>query len=191
MANKYLKRRFNLREIILMIILLAVLFIGLYLWLVYYPLRDRSDEVQREAEELQLQIDIERAREARYDAWKKELEEIAKVDPSEQTFMPKYSNDHELELTGKFIDIFAGIAGGMNGSNVQSSDGVYKRNVSFTFTVTNENKGTFATPYLKVKDVLHKLTHTGWRCQMTNLSFGDTKADSMTVSCNIVFYEVA
>ena len=44
MANKYLKRRFTLREKILLVVLLVVLLVGLYFGLVFYPIQSRSSK---------------------------------------------------------------------------------------------------------------------------------------------------
>ena len=80
MANsKYLKRRFSLREIIFMIILVAVLFFGLYFWLVYYPIQDRIAEFNAKKDELQLAIDVDKAREYFSIAAANGHEEAAKI----------------------------------------------------------------------------------------------------------------
>lgn len=184
MANsKYLKRRFSLREIIFMIILVAVLFFGLYFWLVYYPIQDRIAEFNAKKDELQLAIDVDKARETQYDKMKAELDEIMKEEAP--TRMPKFDNINNL--TDKFAEIFAdkNANEGINYNAPSLKDGIYERTLQFTFK---------ATGYEDAKGILLQLLGTGYRCLMSNLSFqpdGNLNDGSVSVSTTITFYEVS
>ena len=51
--NNIMRHKFTLREIILMIILAVVLFIGLYFLLVFYPVNNRIDEINRDLQRVE------------------------------------------------------------------------------------------------------------------------------------------
>lgn len=195
MANKYLKRKFTMREIILMIVLLGVLFLGMYFWLVYYPVRDRLAEVEAEQEELQLQIDVASARETIYDHMTKELETIMQLPEEKRTKMPAYNNIKELVAC--FGDIFTGMEPSIRYSTPTLEDGVYSRSISFSFKIAGVDRENFASDYLKAKDVLYKLSHTEYRSLMTDVTIspdpqtGDIENNSLSISCTVIFYELA
>lgn len=196
MANSRLKRRFTWREIILMIVLVVVLFFGLYFWLVYYPVRDRLAEVEAERQEVLYRKDIATAREAIYDRMQKELEEIMQIPEAERTYMPEYNdNKQQAVLQGKFFEIFTDIRPTITYSTPTERDGVYSRSITFVFEISGVDSQHFDSDYFKVKDVLYKLTHTGFRCQMNALRIspkgGDVADDALTVNCTVVFYEIA
>ncbi len=202
MANKYLNRRFTVREIVLLVVLLVVIIIGLYFGLVYYPIRQRTQELDAEREQLQEDLADAQIERNRYDDMQKELEEINKSEGL-STEMPQYNNNAQQEtLSAHFSAIFAGLD--ENAVNIvfsqpqlTSDKKVYTRSVRLSFSVTSETKGDSATVYEKTRSVLHALLHTGFRCQMTSLNIGpqgrgdDLLNADVSVSTTIVFYERA
>lgn len=184
MENK--NRNFTVRELTLSFVLIAIVFLGLYFGLVYYPLSARSAEVNAQLEEASVQLNVEKVKKAEYDMMREEIERI-KAD-GDTTVMPPYNNNAQQEaLQAKFSTILAGMAGNVGyGGEPRLEDGVRIRNVSISFT---------ATSYEQAKKTLHSLLTTGFRCSLTTLSLscpdGEiTSANSVTVRCNIAFYEL-
>lgn len=192
MANKFLKRRFTLREIAFLIVLLLVLFVGLYFLLVYYPIKDRVDALRIEQDVVDKEIADATVTKADYDAMQKELEEIYKLEESERTYMPDHSTARKT-LTDEFGRIFGTIVPSINYDDQRTpaeDDTVYIRNVSITFE---------AESYDHARELLDKLMNIGTpriRSQMTRLYFGlsggasHVQEGKLTVSCNILFYEL-
>lgn len=199
MARNFLKRRFTTREIILMLVLLAILFVGLYFWLVYYPINDKIAEVEKERDDLQLQLAVLHAREEQYDKWSKELEEIYKIPESDRTYMPEYNNVRAL--ADEFGKIFQGLEPSISypSAILNEDETVYIRTVQFSFKIEGVDSPHFATDYKKARDVLDQLTHLEYRNLLTSLNIspsdrngeGNIYTDSLTISCTMIFYELA
>ena len=187
MANKYLSRKFTLRELILLAVLLVILLIGLYFWLVFYPIQDRQTQLEEDRAELALQIQVAEQREANYDRMSKELEDILKLPENERTFMPKYQNDEALYA--QFDVIFAGITNRTitnTGNTLLEDDGIYSRTFTFNFRCDS---------FDQAKEILIALTHTPYRSLMNGLTIspsnGSVADDSVTVNTTVIFYELA
>lgn len=193
MANK-LKRRFTTRETVLLVLLLVVLLVGLYFGLVYYPISTRTDEVNRQLDEVALQIDVAKQLKSDYDRMKAEVDRIHESG-GDSTLMPQYNNNEQQEvLNACFAIIFAGMDSNVSfGTPSAANDGVRTRSVSFSFTVDESNSGA-QTAYEKAKSVLHQLMNTGFRCSMSSLTFGNFSdlehATTVHVNCSITFYEL-
>ena len=207
MAN-IMQRKFTLRERILIIILVGVLLVGLYFFLVFYPVQNRLKDLEQENEALTLKEDVAKIREARYDSMKAELEEIAKMDPNEVTEIPKFNNLNRIIL---IIDsILEQIGGSVNPDTIsgESSGNIYVRTVPLNFTVSGFESEEIPTNYAKTKSVIYALTHIEYkeldketqqevvhryRSQMSNLTISGsgnvTTGESLTISCNLIFYE--
>ncbi len=196
MAKNYLKRHFTTREIVFLVILLVVLLIGLYFGLVFYPIQARVADLNAQREQLEFNMDVANARKAEYDNMKKELERIAAS--GDTTIMPLYKNNEQQEvLHACFQAIVGGLQERANISFATPSenDGVYSRNVSFSFRVTEADTEPGQTVYEKTRSILTALLTTGYRCLMTSLTFtpsgGDLLNGDVGVSTTIVFYELA
>ncbi len=192
MANKYLKRRFTLRETILLIVLLVVLLIGLYFGLVYYPITERRAKVNEDLDTVNMQIEVANGLKADYDRMRAELDKIEAS--GDKTVMPQYDNNKQQE---KLHACFKAIFAGMESSSIDydtsaPSDGVRTRTVRLSFTV--KDKGNEATVYDKTKAVLHDLMNTGYRCSMSWLRLNPDSdlenATSIGVTCSIKFFEL-
>lgn len=206
MANSRLKRRFTLREIILMIVLVVVLFFGLYFWLVYYPVRDKLAELETQISDLEYDLDPlnplgDKAKEARYDKMKRELDEVMSRPEEERTEMAEYNNNaQQAKLLGTFNEIFTDIRPEITWPSIplRKDGSVYIRPIRFSFKISDVDSEHFDSDYYKVKDVLYQLTHTGWRCQMKELTIspdggqsgGNVAESALTVSCTIEYYEI-
>ncbi len=192
MANKYLKRKFTLRESILLIILFVVLVLGLYFGLVYYPIASRTADLNQNLDDVQLQLTVAESLKKQYDDMKAELNTMDKT-----TVMPQYKNNEQQEtLRALFETIFSGVTNYRITYNTsEPSDGVRTRTVGFIFTIDASNAGEGQTVYQKVKELLASVMTTGYRCCMQNLSLspdgGDLeKATQISVNCNVEFYEL-
>ena len=194
MANKYLKRRFTLREKILLVVLLVVLLVGLYFGLVYYPISARTAEVNEQLEEVQLQMDVARALKVEYDRMKEELEKIKAS--GDETRMPDYNNNAQQEtLNAIFNAIFADMKADIGFNISEPSDGVRTRRVTFRFTVNEAYKYDAESVYDRAKDLVMALMTTGYRCSMSSLSLAggsDNLPDSASIGVTVVidFYEL-
>lgn len=197
MANKYLKKKLSLRENILLLVLFAILVLGLYFGLVFYPIRSRTAELNNELNNVEVQINLARIEKQAYDDMKAELERIQ--ESGDTTVMPQYKNNEQQEvLAACFTTIFAGMNGHWTiqyGGEPALNDGIRTRNVSFSFTVDESTKGAEATVYDKARSVLVALMTTGFRCSMSYLFLspgedGLEEAKTLSVACTISFYEL-
>lgn len=183
MAN-VMTRRFTLREKVLLGLLIVILLIGLYFFLVHYPIENRLEEIASERDEVEMQIEIAEAREKIYNDMQEELQDIFTQPADEITYMPKYDNIQVL--MSKFNEIFLDLEPRMTFSSVIIENGIVTRPISFSFQ---------APSYEKAKEVLIELTGTGFRCLLSNItvspSSGSIFSDSLTVSGTITFYELA
>lgn len=178
--SNFMTRRFTLREKILLGLLIVILLVGMYFFLVHYPIQERMNEIAIEQEEVQSRMDIAEIRKRIYDDMQKELE-----NNDHKTYMPQYPNVETL--IKRFDEIFKGIEPRINYGRAQEKDGIYSRAISFSFSVDG---------YETAKRILHDLTNTGFRCLMSNLtvspaSGGDVEHSGLTISGTITFYELA
>lgn len=176
-------RRFTTREKILLLLLIVILLVGLYFFLVYYPIKKDLEEIDQQKLDVAEKQDIADIREGIYDKMQAELEEIFKMPEDQITTMPDYDNVEDLMR--KFNVIFEGTKYTLSFSVEQAKDGIVTRPIQFTFRADN---------YEKAKTVIDDLTHTGYRCLLTNLSVspasGDVESDALSISGTITFYEV-
>lgn len=182
MAN-FMTRRFTLREKILLGVFLVILLVGLYFFLVHYPVQNRLEEIEQEREEVQMRTDVAEVRKRLYDEMQAELDEIFSLPEDELTYMPKYDNLQELMI--RFNTIFAGAEPRLNFGAISRNDGIVARPISFSFEAEN---------YQSAKQILTDLTGTGYRCLMSNLTLspreGDIQSSALIVSGTITFYEL-
>lgn len=196
MAKRYLKRRFTVRETILLCILLAVLLLGLYFGLVFYPIQSRTHEYNDKLAVAEKNLNDVQEDFAEYQRMKNEL---ARIELSgDKTVMPDHTGEHYRELVDLINGILDQIDHPFTTSSSAPQDNVVTRTISLNFTVTEENKGTAATVYDKVRSVLTALMSTGYRSSMRTLRLsagggttGLQNATSITVYTEIEFFELA
>ena len=199
MANKYLKRRFTMRETILLGVLLAVLLIGQYVGLVVYPIQNRNEQLAQDLDRANLQHQIALNLKAEYDRMKEELDRIDAN--KDDTMMLNYDNDRQLnELTKEFDKILEDVIivspQRFSSSVGAEQDGVLIRTVTINFAVDETCKGDFPTVYDKALDILIKLNTTKYRSSMRSLTLtpstdGLQKSTSISVAVTIEFFELA
>ncbi len=191
MTRNVMNRRFTLRESILLALLVVIFLIGLFFMLVYYPVRNQRAEIQAQLEDVQDKQLVADILYNRYEEDKEELEEIYALPEDERTVMPKHTDAHEQELlniVGAIIEVTESHR--TNWTISKSDDSVYRRVLSFSFSVNDFDMGY---------DILKELTSIKFqnqkcRNQVSNLSVspssGDVKDGSLTISGTITFFEV-
>lgn len=193
-SNKYLKRRFTLRETILLVVLLVVLLVGLYFGLVFYPIQSRTAEINESLAETEMKLDIQNGRKEVYDDMRQTLQDIEQS--GDKTVMPQYGNDAQYEvLTAIFNTIFADMKAGIRSSISEPEDGVRTRTVNFSFTVTEQDIADSPSVYERTKALISELLTTGYRCSMSTLTLAGgsdnlPESTSITVTAVINFYEL-
>lgn len=180
--NNVMNRRFSNRERVLMLLLVMILLVGLYFFLVHYPIANRMEEIEEERQEIEAEQAVADARLQTYNDMKAELEEIFALPEDQITKMPDY--DNRETLLNYFNIIFAGTDQDLSFDNVQFNENVAERTMRFSFT---------AEDYDKAVEVLTSLTRAGFRCLLDSLSIspssGDLTEGSLRVSGTITFYE--
>lgn len=196
MANNYLKRRFTVRETVLLCILFAVLLLGLYFGLVFYPIQSRTADLNADLE--QLASDRADADED-WNEYKRMKDEIASLEESgDQTFMPENNNETQLDvLTDRFNEILADVGGAQRfGNSVtrNEEEKIVIRTLSINFTVDESSTAENESVYQKTRATLYSLMTTGYRCAMRSLTLSPDGSDlesstSIGVSVVIEFFE--
>ena len=187
MANKYLKRRFTNREIILLIVLVVVLLVGLYFALVYYPLSNRNAELDEQLADIDSDLAIAQALKANYDLQKAAVEQYKQ---SQTAKMPRCTDEQQKVLANHFFTVFgSNNFANINWSNPTApSEGVSERRVTVTFTVTEANLTGAAgeTVFDRTITMLNGLLNSGFRCAMTNVSLSGGSDLSAATSISVV-----
>lgn len=182
MAN-FMNRSFSRREKILLLVLTLIGLVGLYFYLVHYPVTTQLAQIEEQRTAVADDTVIAQARQQVYLSMKAELEEIFSMPEDEITVMPKY--DNIKALMREFNVIFDGADPELSFDPVTVEDGVAVRVMRFTFT----------SDYKRAKDILEQLTGTGYRCLLDSLSItpeeGNLETDVLQVSGTITFYEQA
>lgn len=184
--SNVLTRKLTRREQFLMLLLVLIIIIGLYFYLVHYPIEQRYEEIAAEREEIALQTDVAVVRAGIYQSMKMELDEIFAMPEEEITVMPEYDNIQTL--MNYFNVIFVGTDPVLNYDAVRVNGKIATRTIRFTFT---------ATDYNHAKKILGQLTDTGFRCQLESVSIvpaengGEVETGAQKVSGTITFYELA
>ena len=177
-----LNRRFTRREKLLLLLLALIGVMGLYFYLVHYPVTSELAEIDAQRADVADQYAIAQCWSASYKSMREELDEIAKMPEGSVTVMPDYDNSQAL--IRYFDTIFAGVSPELDYSARELGGGVYERTVRFSF---------YAWDYGDAREILSDLLSTGWRCQMTEVSLvpeeGDLETDLLRVTGTIVFYE--
>ena len=181
--SDFLNRSFSRREKLLMLLLVIILLVGLYFYLVHYPITQREDEIELETDEVLLQQDVANTRLQMYNEMKDELAIVDAMPEDQVTMMPEYDNIQTL--MNMFNVIFDGTQQSLSFDNVRINDyNVAERTVRFSFT---------ARDYDHARQVLANLTGTGYRCLLDSLSFGasdgSVETGELRVTGNITFYE--
>lgn len=190
--NNVMRRRFTLREIILMVVLVAVLIVGLFFLLVYYPIRSRMNDIRIETEQVQYDTDIAEGRRQFYEFMQGEIAKIEQIPEDERTRMYAHSDEEDQWILDRLENIFAGTKPEIRYS-ASEQGGIYRLVINFTFSLSTAAPDN--TAYDQGKRILYDLTHTGRRSQLSNLIVspgqGNVATDDLTVSGVITFYELA
>lgn len=185
-----LKRTFTRREIILMLLLALIALAGLYFYAVHYPIVNRMAQIDAETEDVLFQTDVANVRLGLYNSMKAELEEIFAMPEDQLTVMPAYDNFQTL--LRHFNTIFEGHEPVLNFDTVKMNGNIAERTVRFTFSAQN---------WPEAREILTRLTGTGYRCLLDSLSFtpveqenredaGDVQNSPLKVTGSITFYEL-
>lgn len=177
-----LNRRFTRREKLLLLLLAFIGVVGLYFYMVHYPVTNRFAEIDAQRMDVADQYAVAQDRSASYKSMREELDEIAQMPQESVTVMPEYDNSQALIRC--FNTIFAGVSPELDFSARELGGGVYERTVRFSF---------YARDYGDAREILSGLLSTGWRCQMTEVSLvpeeGDLETGLIRVTGTIMFYE--
>ena len=184
--SNVLTRRFTRRELFMMMLLVLVVLVGLYFYMVHYPITQRHEQIETERDEIALSTQVAEIRAGQYRDMKSELDEIFAMPEDELTVMPEYDNIQTL--MNYFNVIFAGTGQALNFDEVRFNGNIAVRTMRFSFT---------ASSYRHAKRILGQLTDTGFRCQMESVSIVPAEADGevesgvLKISGSITFYEFA
>lgn len=191
-----MNKKISLRGAILLIVLVVVLAVGIWFWLVYYPIRNRYAELEQQQADIQKQTVGADDKLATYKRMAEALEEIKNTHPDEQTYMHEYTTEEDA----KIISDLGTILGDdwewdKSTSTDPSNSSVIRVRVSFHFSISTSLDSE--TAYEKCKNILGELISTdNRRCQLGDLTLlpdnGDlARAESITVRGVITFYELA
>ncbi len=176
-------RRFTLREKILMLVLIVILLLGLYFFLVFYPVRNQLADIDAEMQEVEDKQVIADVIEKRYADMNAELEEIFSMPKDEITYMPEYDNMQDLLVC--FNKIFASNTKWDYDYSESRDGGIVTRAIRLNFE---------ASDFENAKAILGQLTDTGYRCLLKNLSLSpageDVENGALRLSLTIDFYEI-
>ncbi len=157
-----LMRSFTRREKVLLVLLAVVVLIGLYVLLVHNPVKQQLADLAQEKADLELSVQVVKARQEQYNKMKAELDEIFAMPKDEITVMPPYDNIEALtvQLNGIFLGLEPNLQF-QEPTRENEEERVITRPIQFTFE---------APSYQVARDIVEKLTHTGNRALMDSLS---------------------
>lgn len=191
-----MKRKFTLREIILLLILVALLFVGLYFFLVYYPMQNKINEVKEEQEQVLIDTELADAKLEVYNSMKEAIAEIEKIPEDQRTRMYKHTDEERRRIKDNLDRIFKNntVNYSFYFGTVTQEGNVVQRPIRFSFDVPVSEGSDSA--YNKCKTILYELTHMEHRrVQISNISLspanGSVETDELSVSGTITFYELA
>lgn len=187
-----MRHKFTLRETILLILLFVILAVGLYFFLIFYPLQNRISEIEAQREEVAFDNDVADARLIVYNRMKSEIAEIEKIPEDQRTKMYKYDQSEKEAILSLMYRIFGDNVQSLNYSERQNGN-IWEITINFSFTLDVDSDTTL--PYERGKTILHELTNTGRRSQISNLSIssrdGNIADNTLMVAGTITFYELA
>lgn len=177
-----MKRSFTRRERALILVLLVMLLVGVYFLAVHFPIVNRMEEIDREQENLQTELEAAQLKAVDYASMKQELDQILSQSEEDITVMPAYNN---IETLMRRLDvIFAGTSPDFTFNQARITDNVAARTINFSCT---------AEDYQSARQLLREVTGTGWRSLLDSFTLtpeGDTLyAGQIRVSGAITFYE--
>ena len=181
--QNFMTRRFTLREKIWMLILIVILLLGLYFFLVFYPVRNQLEDIDAQMQDVADKQVIADVIEKRYADMNAELEKIFAMPDEDITYMPEFDNMKQLLVC--FDQIFANTVWNFDNSYQLGDDGIVTRSIRFRFE---------ATDFENAKAILGDLINTGYRCLLNNVSVSpsgeDVESGALTVTGTIYFYEI-
>lgn len=177
-----MKRSFTRRERALILVLLVMLLVGVYFLAVHFPIVNRMEEIDREQENLQTELEAAQLKAVDYASMKQELDQILSQSEEDITVMPAYNN---IETLMRRLDvIFAGTSADFTFNQARITDNVAARTINFSCT---------AEDYQSARQLLREVTGTGWRSLLDSFTLtpeGETLyAGQIRLSGAITFYE--
>lgn len=154
-----LMRSFTKREKVMLLVLVLVMFVGLYILVVHNPVKANLARLEEEKEDADLRLQVAQIQAQKYREMESELEEIFAMPQDQITVMPLYDNAERLMV--QLNHIFGELEYDLNFSEVVFQEKVAARGVQFTFT---------APDYATARSIIQQLSHTGNRSLMNTLN---------------------
>lgn len=183
-----LMRSFTKREKIILLVLVVFLLVGFYFLVIHYPVTTRLEEIESEKLMVEDQTNLAITKGQVYVKMKNELNEIFSLPFDKITVMPIY--DNQTQLLFNYQTIFEDLAPDLRLGDVKIEGNIATRTVTFTVTVAD---------FEAAKDFIRKLTGTGFRCLLQNITVtpeqsgsdsGSLENGALRLTGNIIFYEL-
>lgn len=188
-----MRHKFTVREIVLLVILFVVLAVGLYFWLIYYPLQNKVADLESAKEEVEFDNEIADARLVLYNKMQAEIREIEKIPEDERTQMVPYTEEEKAKIMFDVYNIFGEESRNFDYST-KIENGIVQYSIRFTFSLDVQEGEDPVVPYSRGKDMLRALMNTGRRSQIGNLTVqpksGNIATDGITVNGTVTFFEL-
>lgn len=178
-----IKKKFTLRETV-MVVFLVVLLVGVVYYMGFYqPTTAEIALIQQQVVDADSQIAAASAKIASIDAMQAELDEIFSRPEDEITEIAPYDNAKAVMAQ------LNGILALSNEYNLSfqeptvQADGTVRRVISMSFSCAN---------YSVARVILENLANNQWRCLVSNLSISaseDFTQESVSVSATVTFFE--
>ncbi len=182
---KVINHRFTLREKILLIVLVAILFLGVYFLLVYYPINRERAELQQRQEDLAFKKVVADANKTIYDDMQDELKAIYALPVDERTEIPKFENkdadgktiDGGRSFLRKYFDgifepkgLIAEIRWGSSPTVVEENSNILARtlNITFSLELKGDETESYTSMYSLAKTIIGEILNVGEEKEVQN-----------------------
>ena len=177
------KAKTSAREVI-MLVLLVALIVGILYYLAFYkPLQAELASLASQASEIDAQITASTDKISKMDAMQAELDQLFSDPDAKISEIAPYDNK-EAVLNQLNTILSASEQYSLSFSQpTQSKDGTVRRNVSMNFSCTS---------FDDAKAILYDLMECPWRCLVGNISIsgaGDIMSEGVSVNATITFFE--
>lgn len=177
------KTKTSIREVI-MLVLLVALIVGILYYLCFYkPLQAELASLSSQSSEIDAQIAASTTKISQMDEMQAELDQIFSDPNAKISEVAPYDNK---EAVMNQLNSILGASEQYSLSFSQptkSKDGTVRRNISMSFTCPT---------YADAKAILYNLMECPWRCLVGNISIsgsGDIMSGSVSVNATITFFE--
>lgn len=176
-----MKRKFSLREQILMVVLALLLLICVYYILVERPVQDTLLSASQRQSEAESPDD---RREVQLGKMRKMQSALDSLDGSKQADVPDYDNTKNVvEMLNNALSISDGY--NLTFQSVVTEGAIVKRTVQMNFRCDG---------YATAKQIMQTLLSGGYRCRITSMSVaggqgGDICNETVTCKASVTFYE--